>query len=180
MVDPHGWRQADLAVVGLSSRVPARWHGRRLSADLGPYNQHALIISNHDFNVDARSAQYPTLWDMSKQRSDLVAVIIGNLPEFSPCSERDDSPLPYGQQEVRDLENWQDDFAWQDAGSLYGYATQIDHQVLATYLWLGREASLRDMTLGAAAVTTVQRIAGSGMDCKQTWRSGWARVGGPA
>ena len=71
------------------------------------------------------------------------------------------------------LDYWNDDFAWPDLGSLYGYNASIDRQTLAAYLWLGREASDEDMTAGAAAITTLGPVPGWSTDCHATWNLRW-------
>jgi hypothetical protein len=173
VTDVEGLRRAVLPVVGLSTGVPDGWHVQRVDDDLGIYRQYALIVSNEPFDVNARSDRFPTYWDMSRQPRDLVAVILGNEPEYIPCSGTNGASMPYTAAEVRDPSHWADDFGWQDAGSLYGYDASVERQVLAASLWLGRGASPDDMTRGVAVVTTVRPVDGWHVDCRDRWRNGW-------
>ena len=174
VTDVEGWRQAVLSDVGLSTGVPDGWHVQRVDADLKIYRQYALIVSNEPFDVTARSPDHvPTLWDMSGQPPDLVAVILGNHPASIPCNKANGASMPYTAAEVRDPSHWADDFDWQDAGSLYAYDASFDGQVLGAYLWLGRVASTDDMVRGVAVVTTVRPIDGWHVNCHDRWRNGW-------
>jgi len=131
------------------------------------------VVSNAPFDIDARSKDFPTLWDMSRQRADLVAVILPNRPDFTPCQADADAALRYTAAEGGDPSHWNDEFSWPDVGSLYGYDASLDRQLLAAYLWLGREASEEDMSLGVAAVTTIDPIDGWHVECHQRWKEGW-------
>jgi len=71
------WSRANLSVVGLPVGVPPGWHVQRVADDLGSTQQYALIVSKGPFNARARARSYPSLWDMSKQPRDLVAVMLG-------------------------------------------------------------------------------------------------------
>jgi hypothetical protein len=174
VTDVEGWRRVDLPVVGLSTSVPDGWHVQRVDADLEIYRQYALIVSNEPFDVTARSPDhFPTLWDMSGQPPDLVAVILGNHPASIPGNKANGASMPYTAAEVRDPSHWADDFDWQDAGSLYSYDASFDGQVLGAYLWLGRIASTDDMARGVAVVTTVRPVDGWHVDCRDRWRNGW-------
>ena len=95
VTDVAGWHRADLSIVGLSTGVPDGWHVQRVDDDLGIYRQYALIVSNEPFDVNARSEdQFPTLWDMSRQPPNLVAVMLGNDPVSIPCHGRNDATIP--------------------------------------------------------------------------------------
>jgi hypothetical protein len=157
--------------------MPPGWHVERVAEDVGYSNQYALIISNEPFNEHARARSYPTLWDMSRQPRDLVAVMLGNAPEARVCGAYPrDAAFPYTERDVTALDYWFDDFGWPELGSLYGYNVGIDRQALAAYLWLGREASEEDLTLGAATITTIGRIDGWSVDCRAAWQRGWSRA----
>jgi hypothetical protein len=76
-------------------------------------------VSNVPFDANARAEdQFPTLWDVSRLPPDLVAVMLGNEPEYIPCDGSTGTSMPYSAAEATDSSHWADDLGWQDAGSL--------------------------------------------------------------
>jgi hypothetical protein len=171
-----GARQAELREVGLSVQQPGGWKLYKLDDDLGPYNQIALITSNRAFDVDARSTQYPALWDMSQQPDDLVAVILSNVPPAQPCQPKEpDTRLPLSRHRVTESSAWLEDYPWQENGRLYAWGIDVDGQVLQALLWVGRQASESDANRGLTAVRSIRRIEGWSIDCRSVWGPGWSR-----